>query len=123
MLRWVANALRETSRDADIAARYGGEELVLILPHTDLEGTYDMAERVRTAIEAMQVPRLDGEGALQVTASVGASASDDGLKDELIATADGALYVAKRTGKNRTVQAEPGSANTLAQITNVAVGE
>jgi diguanylate cyclase (GGDEF)-like protein len=123
VLRWVANALRETSRDVDIAARYGGEELVMILPHTDLPGTFEMAERVRLAIEGLQVPRLDGEGSLRVTASVGASSSRDGRKDDLIATADGALYVAKRTGKNRTVQAEPGTATEVADITNVAIGE
>ena len=62
VLRWVADALRETSRDVDVAARYGGEEMALILPHTDLEGAYEIAERVRTAIEAMQIPLLEGEG-------------------------------------------------------------
>ena len=123
VLRWVSNALRESSRDVDLAARYGGEELAMILPHTDLQGTHEMAERVRLAIEAMQVPRLDGEGTLRVTVSVGASASRDGRKDELIATADGALYVAKRTGKNRTVRAEPETATELAELTNVAIGE
>jgi diguanylate cyclase (GGDEF)-like protein len=123
VLRWVANALRETSRDVDIAARYGGEEMVLILPHTDLAGTYEMAERVRLAIAAMEVPRLDGEGTLQVTASVGAAASRDGHRNDLIAAADGALYVAKRTGRNRTVRADPGSASGLADVPDMVVGE
>jgi diguanylate cyclase (GGDEF)-like protein len=113
VLRYVADALRETSRTNDVAARYGGEELALILPHTDLEGAYDMAERARVAIEELAVPQLDGQGSLRVTASVGASASSDGNKNELIAAADGALYEAKRTGKNRTTKAVPQTANVF----------
>ncbi|MGH2928497.1 MAG: diguanylate cyclase, partial [Solirubrobacteraceae bacterium] len=77
VLRQVADALRRTSRDVDLAARYGGEEMALILPHTDLEGAFEMAERARTAIEALRIPRLDGHGSLRVTASVGAAASSD----------------------------------------------
>ncbi|MGH2856216.1 MAG: diguanylate cyclase [Solirubrobacteraceae bacterium] len=111
VLRQVADALRGTSRDVDVAARYGGEEMALILPHTDLEGAFEMAERARTAIEALRIPRLDGHGSLRVTASVGAAASSDGNKNDLIAAADGALYVAKREGKNRTVRATPDTAN------------
>ncbi|MGH2895942.1 MAG: diguanylate cyclase [Solirubrobacteraceae bacterium] len=110
VLRCVADALRETSRDVDVAARYGGEEMALILPHTDLEGAFEMAERARMAIAAMEIPLLDGEGCLRVTTSVGAASSIEGNKDELIAAADAALYVAKREGKNRTVRAEPDTA-------------
>lgn len=111
VLRYVADALRETSRDVDVAARYGGEELALILPHTDLDGAYEMAERARTAIGALKIPQLDGDGILEITASVGAAATSEGDKNDLIAAADGALYLAKRGGKNRTVRAEPQPAN------------
>ena len=45
-----------------MAARYGGEELCLILPHTDLEGTYVIAERVRESIEAAEIPLIGSEG-------------------------------------------------------------
>jgi diguanylate cyclase (GGDEF)-like protein len=114
VLRYVAEALRETSRDVDVPARYGGEEMALILPHTDLDGTYEMAERARMAIEALEVPRLDGGGPLKITASVGAAATSDGNKDELIAAADSALYVAKHEGKNRTVRANSQPANVSA---------
>jgi diguanylate cyclase (GGDEF)-like protein len=113
VLRSVADALRETSRDVDVAARYGGEEMALILPHTDLEGAFEMAERARMAIAAMEIPLLEGEGCLRVTTSVGAASSREGNKDELIAAADAALYVAKREGKNRTVRAEPHTANVV----------
>jgi diguanylate cyclase (GGDEF)-like protein len=113
VLQAVAGALRDTSRDVDVAARYGGEELALILPHTDLDGAYEMAERARSAIQALEIPRLDGAGSLHITASAGASSSSEGDKDGLIAAADGALYVAKREGKNRTIKAEPRTANVL----------
>ena len=87
--------------------------MALILPHTDLEGAYVIAERVRMAIEAMEVPLLEGGGSLRITASVGAAVLADGQKDELIAAADNALYVAKRDGKNRTVRAKPDTANVV----------
>ena len=103
VLRYVADVLRETSRDVDVAARYGGEEMALILPHTDLEGAYAIAERVRAAIEALQIPLLEGEGACRSRPAWASRPRSTGDKDELIAAADGALYVAKREGKNRTV--------------------
>jgi diguanylate cyclase (GGDEF)-like protein len=113
VLRRVADALRATSRDVDVLARYGGEEMALILPHTDLEGAYEMAERARMAIAAMEIPLIEGEGTLRVTTSVGAASSLDGAKNDLIAAADAALYGAKREGKNRTVRAEPQAANVV----------
>jgi diguanylate cyclase (GGDEF)-like protein len=87
--------------------------MALILPHTDLPGAYAIAERVRTAIEALRIPRLDGHGVLRITASLGVAASLEGDKDALISDADGALYAAKRTGKNRTTTAEAETANVV----------
>ena len=113
VLRRVARVVRENSRDADSAARYGGEEMALVLPHTDLDGAHAIAERVREAVEAMRVSRLDGQGALQITTSAGVAASADGDKHRLIAEADGALYEAKRTGKNRTVRARSDTADVV----------
>ncbi len=109
VLRHVARALRDTSRDADSPARYGGEEMALILPHTDLDGSYAIAERLRTAIESLRIPGPDGP--LRVTASLGVAASSAGDKDLLIAQADAALYAAKREGRNRTVRVRPQTAN------------
>ena len=109
VLREVARVLRDSSREIDEPARYGGEELAVALPQTDLDGTYLLAERVRIAIEALRIPRLGGRGGhLRVTASFGAAAMP-GTGDEtgsLIAAADAALYQAKRAGRNRTVRAE-----------------
>lgn len=111
VLRRVARVLADTSREVDYPARYGGEELALILPHTDMPGSYAIAERIRTAIESMRIPRVDQDGVLRVTASLGVAASTDGGKEDLIAEADGALYEAKRQGKNRTMKAAVQAAN------------
>jgi diguanylate cyclase (GGDEF)-like protein len=108
VLRAVATVLRQSSREIDEPARYGGEEMAVALPQTDLEGAYQFAERVRRRIEALALPRPDGDGELRVTASFGAAslASAGGVdKDSLVASADAALYQAKRAGKNRTERA------------------
>ena len=71
VLREVARVLRQSSREIDEPARYGGEEMAVALPQTDLEGAYRFAERVRQRIEALDLPLLDGDGTLKVTASFG----------------------------------------------------
>jgi diguanylate cyclase (GGDEF)-like protein len=113
VLKQVARVLRDTSREPDLPARYGGEEMAVILPHTDLEGASSISERLRTAIEGLRIPRLDQDGTLRITASFGVAASAEGDKDALIADADAALYTAKRQGKNRTVRAHAQPANVF----------
>jgi diguanylate cyclase (GGDEF)-like protein len=107
VLREVARVLRDSSREIDDPARYGGEELAVVLPGTDLQGAYNLAERVRTGIEALRLPLLDGDGTLSVTASFGVATLPGSGYDmrSLIEAADEALYKAKRTGKNKTVRA------------------
>jgi diguanylate cyclase (GGDEF)-like protein len=108
VLQAVAKVLRDACRSTDVPARYGGEELALILPETDLDGGFTIAEAVRRGIEALSVPLEDG-GVLQLTISAGVSALDRFTVDPaaLIQASDTALYEAKRAGKNRTVRGKP----------------
>jgi diguanylate cyclase (GGDEF)-like protein len=110
----VARVMRRLSRDVDLPARYGGEEMAVVLPQTDLVGATQLAERMRVAIESLNVQRLDGGGVLPITASFGvASFPGEALeKTGLIAAADAALYRAKRGGRNRVERAEPAAAPT-----------
>ena len=112
VLAHVAQALRELSRDIDEPARYGGEELAVITPQTDSAGAALAAERMRAAVEELRIPRVDGEGTLSVTASLGVAAIPDSAWDKasLIAAADAALYQAKRSGKNQVMRADPAPA-------------
>jgi diguanylate cyclase (GGDEF)-like protein len=111
VLHSVARVLERSCREGDTPARYGGEELAMILPHTDLEGSYAIAERLRRSIGELKIPRVDGEGSLQVTVSIGVGASVNGPKEQLIAETDAALYLAKRSGKNRSERATSLAAN------------
>ena len=107
VLREVARVLRESSREIDHPARFGGEELALVLPGTDLEGAYNVAERVRQQIAALRIPTLDGAEVLQVTVSCGVAAvpNTPADYDALLAAVAQALSEAKSTGKNKTVRA------------------
>jgi diguanylate cyclase (GGDEF)-like protein len=110
----VGRVLRALSRDIDEPARYGGEEMAVILPQTDAAGAELLAERMRAAVAGIEIERLDGGGRLKVTASFGVASlpSNARDKDALIAEADAALYRAKRSGKNRVGRAEPVTAES-----------
>jgi diguanylate cyclase (GGDEF)-like protein len=88
--------------------------MALTLPHADLDGAHAIAELLRSEVAALRIPRLDEEGVLRVTASLGVAASSDALKGTLIAEADAALYTAKRQGKNQTMKATLQTANVVA---------
>ena len=105
ILRHVAAILTEEKRAGDLVARYGGEELVAILTHTDAANARRWAERVRARIEAE--PTLVQGRAIPMTASFGvAAASPLGTTPaELIEAADRALYAAKNQGRNTIVVA------------------
>jgi diguanylate cyclase (GGDEF)-like protein len=100
-LRRVAAVLAGTTRDSDLACRYGGEEFAVIL--TDGLGAEVAAERIRADIEALQYPHAISELGV-VTASIGWARLLPGEGDQagdLIAHADAALYEAKRNGRNQ----------------------
>ncbi|MFY9580250.1 MAG: diguanylate cyclase [Gaiellaceae bacterium] len=101
VLREFAHTLEEGIRDVDLAGRWGGEEFVLVLPGTDLDGAVQVAERIRAARAERVVLSAEGEP-IRVTASFGVAAFPEASTAEgLLAAADGALYQAKRAGKNR----------------------
>ncbi|MDX6676779.1 MAG: hypothetical protein QOE31_831 [Solirubrobacteraceae bacterium] len=106
VLRAAAKVLLD-SRGIDHAARYGGEELALILPGTDLEGAYKVAERVREQIAELRIPLVDGPGFMQITVSCGVAAVPNvpAAEGALVGAAARALSEAKTTGKNKTVRA------------------
>ena len=110
----VGRVLRTLSRDIDEPARYGGEEMAVVLPGTDAAGAELLAERMRAAVAGIEIERLDGGGRLKVTASFGVASlpSNARDKDALIAEADAALYRAKRAGKNRVGRPEPVTAES-----------
>ena len=108
VLREFARLLQESLRDIDLASRWGGEEFLLVLPGTDLEGGTRVAERIRRALAGRIVLSVDGTP-IPVTASFGVAATPPATTaSELFASADAALYEAKRAGKNRVeAAAEP----------------
>ena len=103
VMRVVAEVLRETLRESDVAGRWGGEEFLLLLPGADEEGAAQLAERVRVALAARSIPSVPG---LRVTASFGvAEYAGETNTEQLLEAADGALYRAKRAGKDRVERA------------------
>ena len=85
----------------------------MILPHTDLEGAYAIGERLRRSLKALEIPLIGSRASLRMTASIGVAASAGGEETALIASADDALYVAKRRGKNRTVRGTAPAADVV----------
>lgn len=107
VLRVVAKCLQEGIRDGDLAARYGGEELVCVLPGADLDACRQIAERIRCHIaDARVTRRATGAEIGQVTISIGVAQFQPGESfDSLIERCDQALYQAKQSGRNCTVAA------------------
>ncbi|HIJ86687.1 MAG TPA: diguanylate cyclase [Desulfuromonadales bacterium] len=100
ILKTFSDLLRDIIRTEDVAARWGGEEFIVLLPHTASEAAAALAERIRTAFEKQTV----GAKAINLSASFGVvqlQESDDA--DILIRRADTALYQAKNAGRNRVV--------------------
>ena len=113
------NAIRETARiltgslnrPGDFAARYGGEEFVVLLPDTDQAGAMQIAERIRSNIEASEIPKHESTSeTTKITVSIGVNTivprSSDSM-DLFISRADNALYASKQNGRNCVSAHEP----------------
>ena len=107
VLRSIAASLSQSVRDVDFVARYGGEELVMLLGKADVAMSWEVAERMRAAIDSRTISV--GEHLVHVTASFGVASYPDAARtgDELFPAADKALYVAKREGRNCVRYAKP----------------
>jgi diguanylate cyclase (GGDEF)-like protein len=105
VLRRVARCFAEAVRELDLVGRYGGEEIAVVAPGTNLSGARAFAEKIRGRIEDLELRTPDGD-IFRVTASFGAACfpAQPGV-EELVSAADAALYEAKRNGKNRVVTA------------------
>lgn len=110
VLRRVARKLVEGVRTVDVVARYGGEEIAILLPQTSLAGATDLADRLRHAVGAKPV-KFKGEE-IAVTISLGVASYPDAVpaREILFRSADRALYEAKRSGRN-CVKAVPVSSS------------
>jgi len=109
-LRTLAQLIQGSlRRPADMAARYGGEEFAVLLPDTDLEGAYRIAEAIRQGAQDARLPHEKSDlGVMTVSIGVDAMVPEDGESPEaLVRRADAALYAAKRQGRNRTCVDEP----------------
>jgi diguanylate cyclase len=118
VIKAVAEVLVKQTKGKDLAARFGGEEFIVLLPETCFEGAVAVAESIRSAIESGRVvnPRT-GEEIRRVTISIGVTQflRDEDVK-ETISRADEALYAAKENGRNRVeVNPPPGSIKAVGQ--------
>lgn len=105
VLKLTAAVLREHVRERDLVARYGGEELLAVLPGTDLEACRQIAERIRRVVAERRIRRrTTGEEISSITISIGVAEFRPGeSEDGLIERCDRALYLAKREGRNRVM--------------------
>jgi hemerythrin len=97
-------ALSALKRPADLLARYGGEELVAILPNTELNGAILVAQAIQRKLSERNIPHADSTTADHVTVSIGAASimpAKETSSAQLVAAADRGLYLAKEDGRNR----------------------
>jgi len=103
-LRAIGKIILQEVRSSDFAARYGGEEMAILLPETNSAEAFIFSDRLRENIEQLSIKVLNGE-TLHVTVSIGITSFPGDATDRksLIETADKALYFAKESGRNKTV--------------------
>jgi diguanylate cyclase len=102
VLKRVATMIRDHVRSTDFVGRYGGEEFVIIFPHLGKDVAVEIADRVRRMIERTPI-KINEDCTVSVTVSIGVSTLAEETEKTLHSTADERLYVAKKTGRNRTV--------------------
>ena len=101
VLKETARIIQDAMRAVDHVARFGGEEFVVVMPKTDLDGACIAAERIRAAVEINHFEGLPEAGAMTISIGVTTLSEDVEDMDALIKMADDALYRAKENGRNR----------------------
>lgn len=101
VLRGVGEVISEGVRRIDTAARYGGDEFVVLLPETDPTGAFVLAEKIRRGVNAMPVDQSKPGSHASLSIGVVSFPGDGRTADELMITADEAMYASKRAGKDR----------------------
>ena len=107
MLERVAQVARAALRSVDVIGRYGGEEFVIVLPVTNGQQAYSVAERIRTGVAAIRVPTPKGDAAVTLSLCIAEALlaerpGGDESVEAVVRRADRAMYAAKATGRNRT---------------------
>ncbi len=112
VLKEVAKRIKKSLRETDFVGRYGGEEIVVILPETDAEKAFNIAQKIKKALESE--PVLFNGTEIKVTASLGISQlrKEHNCYERLFHEADEALYEAKRRGRNTIVVYAPAGKNS-----------
>jgi diguanylate cyclase (GGDEF)-like protein len=101
VLHAVGEVVADGVRRIDTAARYGGDEFVVLLPETDPTGAYVVAEKIRLGVQELELGFDDAEVRPSLSIGVVSYPGDGNTADELMISADGAMYRSKRAGKNR----------------------
>jgi diguanylate cyclase (GGDEF)-like protein len=102
VLKHVASEIRKNVRQVDIICRYGGDEFAVILPFTGVKGAKFAADKIRSSVASMDLLNIESNKIIRATLSGGVADFKEGMnKEELVATADRALYKAKSEGKNK----------------------
>jgi len=104
ILQSVAQTASAELRSADVIGRYGGEEFVIILPMTNAQQAYPLAERIRERVAALRLPTEKGDATVTLSIGIVEMLRDTQLKsvEDLIRQADETMYAAKQAGRNRT---------------------
>jgi len=103
ILKGVAHSIRDAVRSMDVVSRYGGEEFAVLLPHTDKKDALVIAERIRKSVEEYRPPTDNFKEWPTISLGIAEFPGDSADIDDLINSADRAMYKAKRTGKNKVV--------------------
>ncbi|HTA77416.1 MAG TPA: diguanylate cyclase [bacterium] len=115
VLKKIAQILKAEAREVDIVARYGGEEMVVILPETGRRRAAELAERIREKIASTVFEKMDSQPLKKVTVSAGVATYpvDAANEESLTKRADASLYEAKSKGRNQVVSFDPGTRVTV----------